>query len=93
MAEGSSEQIRVLYFASASTFTKKRSESFKVPGSLTGLFEMLESRYPGFRKQVLSCSAITLNLEYVDIEDETSDSPIILRGGDEIGIIPPVSSG
>jgi len=46
---------------------------------------------------VLSTAAITVNLDYVDVEEsqeglEDSKGPVI-QEGDEVAIIPPVSSG
>ncbi|MCJ1401371.1 hypothetical protein MMC11_004583 [Xylographa trunciseda] len=87
----------LLYFASASTFTKKTSEHIPAPLEASKLFEILEERYPGFRKKVLSSCAVTINLEYVDIEkepeDDTSKVDQVIQEGDEVAIIPPVSSG
>ena len=64
---------------------------------LKDLFNTLEERYPGFRSSVLSSCAVTVNLNYVDM-DETEASgqenaSAIIHEGDEVAIIPPVSSG
>ncbi|MCJ1388534.1 hypothetical protein MMC18_001381 [Xylographa bjoerkii] len=87
----------LLYFASASTFTKKTSEYIPAPLKASTLFETLEERYPGFRKRVLSSCAVTINLEYVDIEgvpeEDMSGADQVIQEGDEVAIIPPVSSG
>ena len=87
----------LLYFASASTFTRKTSEYIPAPLSASKLFEILEERYPGFYKKVLSSCAVTINLEYVDVErdpeDDTLEVDQIIQEGDEVAIIPPVSSG
>lgn len=89
----------VLYFASATTVTKKSAEFFKAPLPISELFGLLESSYPGIKDGVLLSSAVTVNLEYVDVERDdhsdrsSSDLNRMLTEGDEVAIIPPVSSG
>lgn len=95
----------ILYFASASSFTNLSSESLPAPLALNKLFPALESRYPGMTAKVLNSCAVTVNLEYVDIDEdgggkqtvsETLEAPwdgFMIQAGDEVGIIPPVSSG
>ena len=92
--------FRLLYFASAASYTRKSSDDFPAPLSIADLFELLEKKYPGIEKAVLSSSAITVNLDYVDVEEEqqaatTSEEskPMVIQEGDEVAIIPPVSSG
>ena len=66
---------------------------------LTGLFGALEKQYPGITKAVLDSCAVTVNLEYVDVEEDgkgTGDGKgggAVIERGDEVAIIPPVSSG
>lgn len=55
------------------------------------LFDLLESRYGGIRAKVLDSCALTINLEYVDLEEESGQ--VMIQAGDEVAIIPPVSSG
>ena len=83
--------FRLLYFASAASFTQKSFEDFSAPLPLTDLFNVVEKKHPGMIDAVLSSSAVTVNLDYVDV-GETSNVTII-REGDEVAIIPPVSSG
>lgn len=90
----------ILYFAAASTYTNKTSELLPAPLSVRSLFSTLESRYPGINAQVLKSCAVTINLEYVDSEDDdtshdssTQGAGAMIQAGDEVGIIPPVSSG
>lgn len=92
--------FRLLYFASAATFTHKKSDDFPAPLPVSELFDTLEKQYSGITARVLSSSAVTINLDYVDIEQTTStlgpaDKPknVIIKEGDEVAIIPPVSSG
>jgi len=99
----------ILYFAGASTYTALSSERLPAPLPLSKLFPTLESRYPGITSKVLSSCAVSVNLEYVDMDEVdgeiqeqlgegaagegNSTTDIIIQPGDEVGIIPPVSSG
>ena len=80
----------VLYFASAASYTRKSFDHIAAPLQASKLFDGLDSKYPGIKQKVLDSCAVTLNLDYIDIE-ETSDQSI--QAGDEVAIIPPVSSG
>ena len=59
--------------------------------ALIELYNHLEKLYPGLKKYVLDSCALTVNEEYVDSHD--NDSNMTLHEGDEVAIIPPVSSG
>lgn len=84
----------ILYFAAASTFTTKPSEHLAAPVEARNLFAVLEDRYPGIREKVLSSCAVTVNLAYIDLDgDDAADVDLVIREGDEVAIIPPVSSG
>ncbi|KAL9115970.1 MAG: hypothetical protein Q9227_000338 [Pyrenula ochraceoflavens] len=94
----------ILYFASASSYTGRSSELIPAPMPLTELFAALESRYPGIEKKILQSCAVTVNLEYVDMEKQSSESAsdatksqseagLVIQSGDEVALIPPVSSG
>jgi molybdopterin converting factor small subunit len=95
----------LLYFASASSYTKKESEFFQAPLPLPKLFGLLEERYPGIKDKVLNHCAVTINLSYVDVDIIGSEGSkkrmvepilgdvVIIREGDEVALIPPVSSG
>ena len=95
----SSGHFRLLYFASAATFTRKDSDDFRAPLPVKDLFSLLEDTYPGMLKAVLMSAAVTINLEYVDIDDSkrkltsSQSSNTTIQEGDEVAIIPPVSSG
>lgn len=84
----------ILYFAAASSHTSKTHELLPAPLPLRDLFPSLEQRYPGFQDKILSSCAVTVNLEYVDLDEagKGNGGPVI-KEGDEVGIIPPVSSG
>lgn len=89
--------FNILYFAAASSFTKKSSEQLKSPVLFKDLFNVLEDQYPGFKKAVLNSCAVTINLNYVDIDEAKADggesTESTIHDGDEVAIIPPVSSG
>lgn len=86
--------FKLLYFAAAMSFTKRDSDFLPAPQPLGQLFAVLEMKYPGIEHAVLSSSAITLNLEYVDVPESASEGQdIVINEGDEVAIIPPVSSG
>ena len=85
-----SGHFKLLYFASATTYTKKTSEMLQAPSSPHRLFAALEQKYPGIHAKVLNSSALTINLEYVD-KDENAEQ--VINDGDEVAIIPPVSAG
>lgn len=85
----------VLYFASSSSYTKKQHEFFDGPLPLGQLPEKLEEQYPGIKEKILGSCALTLNLDYVDVEEEVGkgEQGLVIQAGDELAIIPPVSSG
>lgn len=88
------DHFTILYFAAASTFTGKTTEHLPAPVRIRDLFTKLDGTYPGIKDKVLSSCAVTVNLEYVDLDDDDAlclDEEI--KAGDEIAIIPPVSSG
>jgi molybdopterin synthase sulfur carrier subunit len=93
--------FHIYYFASASSYTKKDTETLPAPLPLSDLFAVLENRYPGIRERVLRSCGVSLGLEYVDVEEAErgksagkEEGPVVvIRAGDEVGIIPPVSSG
>lgn len=91
-----SGHFNLLYFASASTFTSRDFESLPAPLPLRKLFALLEEKYAGIRSKVLDSCLVTINLNYVDVPEDNheggADEPVI-QEGDEVAIIPPVSSG
>lgn len=84
----------VLYFAAASDRTGRESERLPAPMPLVDLFPALEARYPGISEGVLASCLVTVNLEYVDVAaEEGGGDGVVIREGDEVAVIPPVSSG
>jgi molybdopterin converting factor small subunit len=93
-AKAPAGHFTILYFAAASTFIGKTSEHIPAPVRARDIFTKLEERYPGIRSKVLSSCAMTVNMEYVDVgEDDAEDADKQIVEGDEVAIIPPVSSG
>ncbi|KAK0618485.1 hypothetical protein B0T17DRAFT_340916 [Bombardia bombarda] len=87
--------FNVLYFASAGSFTAKQMEAMPAPLPLKKLFGTLEAHYEGITENVLEHSLVTINLTYVEMPsgEDDDDQDIIIQEGDEVAIIPPVSSG
>ncbi|KAI0390964.1 molybdopterin synthase sulfur carrier subunit [Xylariaceae sp. FL0594] len=85
----------LLYFASASSFTGLDHEPLPAPLPVDRLFDVLEDRHPGIRDKILSSCLVTVNLDYVDLSSSSSSSEniLVIQEGDEVAIIPPVSSG
>ncbi|OAX80588.1 hypothetical protein ACJ72_05077 [Emergomyces africanus] len=96
--------FQIHYFSTASAYTRKQTESLPAPLPLPKLFDLLESRYPGIKEKVLVSCAVSVGLEYVDVdvdvrnvdgkkEDVDPADVRVIGPGEEVGIIPPVSSG
>lgn len=85
----------ILYFAAATSYTKKQHEFLPAPLPLGQLYDALEQRYPSMKDKVLVSCALTVNLDYVDVEEEVNkgEAGLVVREGDEVAVIPPVSSG
>lgn len=85
----------LLYFAAASSFTRKQHDFLSAPLPLSKLYDVLEEKYPGVKEKVLVSSALTVNLDYVDVEEEVAkgEEGLTVQEGDEVAVIPPVSSG
>lgn len=90
MTSPTTPTFKLLYFASASDYTSLSSEHLPAPLKVSQLFELLEEKYAGMKEKVLCSCMVTVNLEYVDLEEGGERE---IRAGDEVAIIPPVSSG
>ncbi|KAK3904325.1 hypothetical protein C8A05DRAFT_13801 [Staphylotrichum tortipilum] len=91
------DHFNILYFASAGSYTSKNVEALPAPLPLRKLFDTLEERYKGIRASVLDHSLVTINLTYVDMPEDSAEvdeaEEVVIQEGDEVAIIPPVSSG
>ncbi|KAM3425188.1 Molybdopterin synthase sulfur carrier subunit [Cercospora zeina] len=85
----------LLYFAASTSFTEKGHDFLPAPLLVSQLYDQLDEKYPGIKEKVLLSSAITVNLDYVDLDEESAkgDKGLVIQAGDEVAIIPPVSSG
>ncbi|KAF2215835.1 hypothetical protein CERZMDRAFT_109689 [Cercospora zeae-maydis SCOH1-5] len=90
-----SGHFTILYFAASTSFTEKEHDFLPAPLLLSQLYDKLDEKYPGIKEKVLSSSAVTVNLDYVDVDEERAkgDKGFAIQAGDEVAIIPPVSSG
>ena len=82
--------FQIHYFSSATTYTGKQTESLPAPLPLNQLFAILESKYPGIQEKVLRSCGVSLREEYVDVNDCEG---MVIEAGNEVAVIPPVSSG
>jgi molybdopterin converting factor small subunit len=84
--------ITVLYFAAASTATGLASEKISIPNEglkLTELGRVLTSRHSNSDLgKVLNTSRWSVDLEMID-----DPEVIVLKGGEEVAVICPVSGG
>ena len=84
--------ITVLYFAGASTATGRTTESVPLPSAQFPLSEigaLLAARHPHTKLgAVLAQSSWAVNEEMVD-----DPRAVVLRGGEEVAVICPVSGG
>jgi molybdopterin converting factor small subunit len=84
----------LLYFATAASYTSKDFEMIEAPFQLSQLFDHLEKKYKGIKTKILDSCLLTINLDYVDLPDpDSGEESRTIHDGDEVAIIPPVSSG
>jgi molybdopterin converting factor subunit 1 len=74
--------ISVFYFATIQESTNIPSEQFQTPMTLQHLQDIIVQKYAIDKEFVFA-----VNLEYV------SDLSLLLKDGDEVALIPPVSGG
>lgn len=85
-----SSQVEVLYFARSAEIAGTRSETISVPQEIRALqlWNEIETLHPGLadvRDQVI----LAVRQEYVELGDQL----LLLRPGDEVAVIPPISGG
>ena len=85
-------KITVLYFAAATTALGLTSETFVLPDNglkLSDFAKLITSRHPNTGiDRVLEQSRWSVDAELIDLPDS-----VVLRGGEEVAVIPPVSGG
>ena len=95
--------VKVLFFAKAKELVKASSQDIELNSKFNAvedLLEVVETKFPGL-KSLNRCFVLALNEEYLSeegmIENEMQlkqKSPeILLRDGDELAVIPPLSGG
>ncbi|CDH58579.1 predicted protein [Lichtheimia corymbifera JMRC:FSU:9682] len=87
--------VQVLYFAGAHDITHIKSEEIAIPPSqsawtLEALINQLVQKYGDELAKLFEQCMFAVNMEAIDKENTRH---VILKPGDEIGIIPPVSGG
>jgi len=85
--------FKILYFGPAENHTRKASENLPAPLPIGKLFSTLEEKYGGIKVNLLESCLITVNLEYIEVPEDENEEGIMIQEGDEVAIIPPVSSG
>ena len=83
----------LLYWGPATSFTREGRDYIKAPLKVTELFSVLESMYPGMKHTLLDSCAVSVNGEYADLNPVEGEGTLMLKEGDEVAIIPPVSAG
>jgi molybdopterin synthase sulfur carrier subunit len=85
----------VLYFAAATSHANRQHDFLQAPLPVTQLWDVLDKKHPNFKDKVLESAALTINLDYVDLDEEAAkgDEALLIKEGDEVAVIPPVSSG
>ncbi|KAM6986993.1 molybdopterin synthase sulfur carrier subunit [Aplochiton taeniatus] len=83
-------EVTVLYFAKSAELTGVKSETVRVPSSLTS-FELWGSLVQAHPKlsEILGQVVLAVRQEYVTLGDQC----VSLQNGDEVAVIPPLSGG
>ncbi len=84
-----SVKLHVLYFAKVREVVGKTQETVELapPATAAALHRHLVARYPQL-ETVLRTSLFAINQEYAHIGED-----VLLRNGDEVALIPPLSGG
>ena len=96
--------VKVLFFAKAKELVKASSQDIELNSKFNAvedLLEVVETKFPGL-KSLNRCFVLALNEEYLSEEAMVENHPmqikqkspeILLRDGDELAVIPPLSGG
>mmetsp|Transcript_10954 Transcript_10954/g.32830 ORF Transcript_10954/g.32830 Transcript_10954/m.32830 type:complete len:93 (-) Transcript_10954:475-753(-) len=87
--QGNTLAVSIVFFARARELAGCSEAMLQVPAgsNTTSLPQLILTAYPQLKTVLPSCM-LSLNLDYVDQEH-----PQLLKAGDEVGIICPVSGG
>ncbi|RMH01985.1 MAG: molybdopterin converting factor subunit 1 [Aquificota bacterium] len=77
--------MKLLYFSVVRERLKKEEEEIEFSGSVAQLKELLSKKYPEL-KPIWERVRFAVNYEYVDEEH-------VLKGDEQVAVIPPVSGG
>ena len=91
--EPPTNHFTLLYWGPATSFTGKGRDYIKGPLKVTELFNVIERMYPGMKHNQLDSCAVSVNGEYADLNPVEGEETLMLKEGDEVAIIPPVSAG
>jgi molybdopterin synthase sulfur carrier subunit len=85
-----SVSVRVLFFARARELTGVSSHALSLPPNTSAHAALRDSILPAFPSlaPLAPTCALAVNLEYV-----TADADALLKNGDELAVIPPISGG
>ena len=86
-----SHQVKVLYFAKARELAGTAEEQVEFPGTELNAVEILQylcARLPAL-SQVKDQALLSLNLDFI----QDYERRLLLKSGDEIAVIPPLSGG
>ncbi|XP_077867008.1 uncharacterized protein LOC144355848 [Saccoglossus kowalevskii] len=89
--ESAEVEVRLLFFAKSRELVGRKEDTIKLPIHLlpAGLWEGILAKHPCLQP-ISDNITIALNQEYIAREET---EPIVLKEGDEIAIIPPLSGG
>lgn len=89
MEESNSVEVRVIFFAKSRELCGITESKINVPSRTTGqiLLEKIVAYFPCL-SVIRDNLLLSVNQEYLE-----QDSSVILKGGEEIAIIPPISGG
>jgi len=86
-ANNSAMKVKCLFFAGARDAVGVNSDTIELDEGTTtvGFTKVLLRKFPSIEK-VLQTSLLAVNQEYVE-------DPVLLKEGDEVAVIPPISGG
>ena len=80
-------QVTILYFATVGERLRLENESCDLPERVTGseILAVIATRHPSVAELLSGCR-VAVDCEFVA-------NQVLLRGGEEVAVIPPVSGG